>query len=248
MPNLDRVWTLYPRSFRSPGEPVWIGIQSRSLLAARARDRAAEASLSGLRPVETVAYRMRWRPDVTLGSLFVDTDNRVWYVNETLEVGRQLWLDVGCSRYGAREVAARIPEDRADPTFRAPAGWRLVNGSDVPVNVVRVGDSREDELTGEKLGYQRFALLAEPGDVGGIDSGAYAASLRTSGGGIIPGHLVCDTSYTDGRNYLFSPSMPAPYTAAPVPGARFGDAPSGQGGSNDVQSGDFIVIDSAPSS
>lgn len=183
---LDRIWQLRIDGFISALEPVWLGLESQSHLAG-----VGESDTTGLRPLETVTVRMRWRPDLSLATVFHDPDLRPWYVNEVLEVGRRHWLDVSLSRYSFRPVfQTNIPEERTVPDSTPPDGWTLVDGQGDPVRVVRVEDAifAQRQGGGGDFAFAVFRFVRETGDTWGA-TGAYPpgrgrtwdASLRVTG-------------------------------------------------------------------
>lgn len=112
---LDRVWTLH----REDGTrvPVWGRVMLSSPLATVPP--ANDLGGGVVPPLSTVTVRMRYQAlaDVTVDSLVVDDAGGAWFVNETLEVGRRKWLDVGMSTYP--------PDVRPMPYTDVQPGWTL---------------------------------------------------------------------------------------------------------------------------
>ena len=129
-------------------------------------------------PRETVTVRIRWRPEVDVNTRFIDQDGGWWFVNETAEVGRRRWLDVGLSSYPAderRSGLASPPDDGTVAGWTPPAGWPfMVGGSPLAVltlaTVQADGPRRRrgtfvipDGLTGEYAGPGLYVNFRGPG-------------------------------------------------------------------------------------
>ena len=131
---LDRVYRLLPAADTTASEAVslWAEHSLQSGLAT-----VGEAIDQGgvlYQPRSTIVLRIRYRTDVVSSvSRFLDRDNRVWRVGETVEVGRRQFLDCALSTYDAPESVVDGGESGSD--FVPPDGWflqtRRVGGADV---------------------------------------------------------------------------------------------------------------------
>ncbi len=121
MPTLDRIYRL------ADGTSFWGSPLLGSPLATVGPAIPTPAG-GRLRPTQTVTIRARWRNDVGVDTQIMDAEDRVWFANEVLEIGRRRWLDVGMSHYTSTVPPSDEPDpDPPPPTdpFTPPASWNF---------------------------------------------------------------------------------------------------------------------------
>ena len=147
---LSEVWTARFASeldSRPPVVPVWA--ESRPLdvvVPPLPRDFGGEEVQL---PAATRTVRIRWVPNLSVATEFIDPYGSVWLVDGWRESGRRQWLDIGISRYASY---SGLP-----PTgdFLPPAGWQLVDGDGVPVRSIPITHAqRATDAAFTLLGYQ----------------------------------------------------------------------------------------------
>ena len=99
---LDRIYRLIDPTTHLPAAAFWCGRAPASAIVTvgEAVDVVGGGSL--LYPTTTETIRLRYRADLRYRSAVVDSEGRVWWVNEVGEVGRKRWLDAGVTFYGDR--------------------------------------------------------------------------------------------------------------------------------------------------
>ena len=120
---LNELWDFLPSVGDSAGESVkvWIGRSSRFIAVASKVEVLADGTIQT--PESQATLRVRWRPDVSQNSRWIDPNGRLWVTSGWEEIGRQQYLDVGIARFGYIEsgpVGAFIPPDN----------WPLLNTVD----------------------------------------------------------------------------------------------------------------------
>ena len=129
---LNELWDFLPSVGDSAGESVkiWIGRSSRFIAVASKVEVLADGTIQT--PESQTTLRIRWRPDVSQNSRWVDPNGRLWVTSGWEEIGRQQFLDVGIARFGYIEsgpVGAFIP----------PTNWPLLNTVDnSPVETLEI--------------------------------------------------------------------------------------------------------------
>ena len=130
MPSLDRIWRLFATG-SGESVTVWAGQSFASGLAVIGQQVDRGGVLYS--PLSTVVIRIRWRPDVSIDSRWVDSRGRVWRTNEVADVGRFKFLDASVSTYDLPGEAVAPDTQPGDASFIPPAGWYLQyrNGASV---------------------------------------------------------------------------------------------------------------------
>ncbi|MCY4057614.1 MAG: hypothetical protein OXG44_06405 [Gammaproteobacteria bacterium] len=261
--GLNRLWRLHRggiADIQAGRAPVGVWVERRDDSSLNTLGPVVQTQSQELRAVSSMTVRMRFRRDVTLASVFTDDTDRDWSVNEILPVERRRWLDVGLSRYEvAPDIPAIIPSDPAPSGFVAPDGWGVVNAEGAAVQTLQVTDvwtayerhyvsaGRFLLPTRRELGHVWFSLLT-PRYTGSYGSPyKWAATLRGSGGVDVPGVLAVQ----DETGQTLTGSYDVVATRASI--GIFAFAPDTERGPSDedvftaaVESGDYVVIDSAP--
>ena len=134
-------------------------------------------------PESTITLRTRYRPDIRVGAALVGPDERIWYVNELLEVGRHKYLDLGLSTY-LQETSTIQPPDPADPlnavesrkwpaSFTPPENWPFLAGGE-PLEELVIQTVTEHDL------YRRQGLFVPIADLTGEAAGEWYTEQHVS--------------------------------------------------------------------
>ena len=228
--SLDRVYTL------PDGSQVWAEHRQDSPLATVGE--SLDIDGVAVPPRETVTVRMRWRAGVDVNTRFTGRDGGVWFVNETAEVGRRRWLDVGLSSYPAderRSGLATPPDDGTVEGWTPPGGWPFAVGGE-PLAVLTIATLRTDGPRRRRGTFVVPAgLTGEYGRPGWINfrggQGRYLGRFRPYSEDFGDGFL--DLAFYDG--------------GSGSPTAALGDGPAGQLGdlmnaAVPLESGDRLAV------
>ncbi len=146
------------RIYRIGDTPVWAGVRSDSPLATVGETLVLDDG-STVTALSTQTIRMRWRSDIEVNTVIRDSDNRRWFVNEILEIGRRQWLDVGISTYDSATVTATGQIPQQDSNFVAPTGWGLtVRSQAAPYHNLQIATV---QASGDRRRRGTFAIPAD---------------------------------------------------------------------------------------
>ena len=112
---LDRMYRVLP-----DGPMIWAQHRPDSPIAVLARPLAIEGDTGQPAESRAVTLRVRFRGDIGINTLLLDTEGATWIVTQTHEAQRNRWLDVNLSTYRQPATAELV---RARPGMVAPAGW-----------------------------------------------------------------------------------------------------------------------------
>ena len=130
--QLTEVWTLIPRVGDDADTTVsiWVGRSNRFIAVSSRVEALADGTI--LTPESQATLRIRWRPDISANSRWIDPYGRLWETSGWEDVGRQQFLDVGIARFG---YIASGPTE----VFVPPTNWPLQNGTDdSPVQTLQI--------------------------------------------------------------------------------------------------------------
>ena len=139
----NELWDFIPVVGDDAGKTikVWIARQSRFISVASQVEVQADGTFQT--PESQATLRVRWRPDVSQNSRWVDPTGRLWLTSGWEEVGRQKYLDVGIARFG-------YIESGVSSTFTPPANWPLQHKADSsPVQALEIAHFIETQGSGE---------------------------------------------------------------------------------------------------
>ncbi len=119
---------------------VWIARQSRFISVASQVEVLADGTIQT--PESQATLRIRWRPDVSQNSRWVDPNGRLWVTSGWEEIGRQKYLDVGIARFG-------FIESGVAGTFTPPSNWPLqLKADSSPVSTLEIAHFIEAQGSG----------------------------------------------------------------------------------------------------
>ena len=138
----NELWGFIPVVGDDSGKTVkiWIARQSRFISVAAQVEVKADGTFQT--PESQATLRIRWRPDVSQNSRWVDPNGRLWLTSGWEEVGRQKYLDVGIARFG-------YIESGVTGTFIPPSNWPLQHKADSsPVSTLQIDHFIEQSGSG----------------------------------------------------------------------------------------------------
>ena len=138
----NELWSFIPVVGDDAGSTtkLWIARQSRFISVASQVEVQADGTIAT--PESQATLRIRWRPDVSQNSRWIDPNGRLWLTSGWEEVGRQKYLDVGVARFG-------FIESGVTGTFTPPTNWAMQHKADsTPVQTLEIAHFIEAQGSG----------------------------------------------------------------------------------------------------